>query len=108
MLFAPLLQWVPFSGPAPDPEMLDEQIRAGRDAREEIIRESLSSLDAAGVAAAWTLVVANRLHTQYPAIADEFLLAAGNHEAFSGQALLVQTINAKLAVLTEARKRVPT
>jgi hypothetical protein len=36
-------------------------------------------------------------------IADRFLLASGNDASFSGQALLIQDINAKLAVLTEAR-----
>jgi hypothetical protein len=32
------------------------------------------------------------------------MLASGDEGSFSGQALVIQTINAKLAVLTEARK----
>ena len=57
----------------------------------------------AAVAAEWTLRAANRLREHYPAIKDRFLPAAGNEENFSGQALVIQTINAKLAVPTDAR-----
>lgn len=85
-------------------ELLDDYIRQGRDARERITHEGLESLDAAGVVAHWTLRTANGLHVRFPAIADEFLLAAGNDQAFSGQALQIQTMNAKMAVLGKARK----
>lgn len=100
---APLLRVRPFQGPRSVPELLDNAIREGREARERVTLEKLSPLDAAAVAAEWTLQVGHQLHRRYPAIADEFVLAAGDQSAFSGQALLIQTINAKMAVLTKAR-----
>jgi hypothetical protein len=54
-------------------------------------------------AAEWTLVTSTHLHDGFPAIADEFLFATGNPDAYSGQALVIQTLNAKMAVLNEAR-----
>jgi hypothetical protein len=103
LLVAPLLRWWPFRGPGSVAELLDERIREGRDARERIIRSPMESLEAAGELATWTLRTANLLHELHPAIADRFLLASADHNAFSGQALQIQTINAKLAVLTDAR-----
>jgi hypothetical protein len=44
------------------------------------------------------------LHARYPAIADRFILASGDAGSFSGQALLSQTVNAKLLVLGQARE----
>jgi hypothetical protein len=103
LLLSPLLRWWPFAGPASVGDLLDQQIRAGRDARERIIYGRLDSMAEASEAAAWTLATANLLHVNCPAIADNFLFAAGDQRSFSGQALLVQTVNAKLAVLTAAR-----
>jgi len=100
---APLVRRWPFRAPRSVPEVLDDAIRAGRDARDRLVQERLRGFDAAGVAAEWTLRVGNQLHRRFPAIADEFVLAAGDRNAFSGQALLIQTINAKLAVLAKAR-----
>jgi hypothetical protein len=103
LALAPLLRLSPFEGPRSVPEVLDNAIRAGREARERLVEEQLTGFDAAAVAAEWTLRVGNQLHRSFPAIADEFVLAAGDQNAFSGQALLIQTINAKMAVLAKAR-----
>jgi hypothetical protein len=46
----------------------------------------------------------NTLHARYPAVADRFILASGDENSFSGQALLIQTLNAKLSVLGQARE----
>jgi len=51
----------------------------------------------------WNARTANLLQHHYPAILDRFLLASADPARFSGQALLIQSIDAKLAVLTEAR-----
>jgi hypothetical protein len=103
LAIAPLLRLRPFQGPRSVPEMLDTAIREGREARERVTYESLAPLDKAAVAAEWTLRTSNQLHRRFPAIADEFILAAGDQNHFSGQALLIQTINAKMAVLVRAR-----
>jgi hypothetical protein len=103
LLLAPLLSWWPFRGPASVAHLLDILIRQGHEARERLLQARVQPLDAATVAAEWTLRSANRLHDNYPAIMDRFLLAAGTEESFSGQALLIQTINAKLDVLINAR-----
>jgi hypothetical protein len=100
---APLLRLWPFRGIRSVRELLDDYIRRGREARDRIIYRRLDDLAAAGEAAEWTLRTTNGLHARFPAITDAFLLAAGNHQAFSGQALIIQTMNAKLAVLTSAR-----
>jgi hypothetical protein len=103
LLVAPLTRCWPFTAPSSIPGLLDECIRAGRDARERITYEQLKPLEEAREVAQWTLRTANRLHAHYPAIADRFLLASGDESSFSGQALLIQTVNAKLSVLGEAR-----
>jgi len=38
-------------------------------------------------------------------LADAFILASGSEEEFSGRALVVNTLNAKMGVLIAARKR---
>ncbi len=58
------------------------------------------------IAAEFYLTTANRLDAEFPAIADEFMLAAGDQSQFNGQALLINTINKKMQVLIEARKRI--
>jgi hypothetical protein len=107
VLVAPLAGWWPFAAPGSVAQLLDERIRAGRDARERIIYNALKPLEEAGEAGLWILRTANGLHEHYPAIADRFLLASGDESQFSGQALLIQNLNAKLAVLTEARQGIP-
>jgi hypothetical protein len=72
--------------------------------RERITYQQLEPLDEAGAVAQWTLRTANVLHARYPAIADRFILASGDAGSFSGQALLSQTVNAKLLVLGQARE----
>lgn len=106
VIAAPLVRWWPFTAPGSVADLLDERVRAGRDARERIIFQPMESLEAEGEAARWILRTANLLHDYYPAIADRFLLASGDDASFSGQALVIQTINAKLAVLTDARTRI--
>jgi hypothetical protein len=64
----------------------------------------LDSWAAARVAAEWTLRTANLLDQHYPTLADEFILATGEDETFSGQALAVRTLAVKLNVLAQARK----
>ena len=108
VLVAPLLRWWPFRAPGSVADLLDERIRAGREARERITYHQLGWVEEANEAARWILKTANLLHARYPAIADRFLLAEGNEDSFSGQALAIQTINAKLAVLADARTGVPT
>jgi hypothetical protein len=44
------------------------------------------------------------LHRHFPAIADEFMLATASEEHFSGQVLVIRVLNAKMAVLSQARK----
>jgi hypothetical protein len=101
---APLLRFWPFTAPSSIAGLLDECIRTGRDARERITYQQLKPLEEAGEVAQWTLRTANLLHSHYPAIADRFLLASGDEGSFSGQALLIQTLVAKLSVLGEARE----
>jgi hypothetical protein len=108
LLVSPLLRWWPFAGPSSVADLLDQRIRAGRDARERITYHQLAPMEEAGEAATWVLKTANLLHDYYPAIADRFVLAEGDQNSFSGQALVIQTINAKLAVLTEARTAIST
>jgi hypothetical protein len=102
-LIAPLVGLPPFRGFGSVAELLDACIREGRDARERILREPLDDWGIARETATWTLQTANRLHESFPAIADAFLLAAGDESRFSGQALAIQRVNAKLAVLINAR-----
>ena len=109
VVFAPLLRLWPFRKLAlPPAELLDECIRLGRDTRERVIYNGLDEWECAREAATWTLQTANRLHAGFPASADEFLLASGDADNFSGQALLVNTLNTKMAVLKEARQRLGT
>jgi hypothetical protein len=104
MLSALLRLW-PFHRLAPAPAaLLDDCIRRGRDAREQIIRGGLDSWAAARVAAEWTLRTANLLHQHYPAAADEFLLAAASEDEYSGQALAIRSLAVKIEVLSVARK----
>jgi hypothetical protein len=88
----------------PPAEMLDDCIRRGREARENIVGEGTDPLQAARKASLWTLRTSILLHEYFPALADEFLLAAGDEEHFSGQALAVRTLAVKLDVLAKARK----
>jgi hypothetical protein len=105
VLGAALARWWPFHRLALAPaDLLDDCIRRGRDTRESIVRERLDSWQAAREAAAWTLRTANLLHEHFPAIADEFLLATGEEEHHSDQALAVRTLAVKLNVLAQARK----
>ena len=104
LLVAPLLRCWPFTAASSIAGLLDECIRAGRDVRERITYQRLKPLEEAGEVAHWTLRTANLLHAHYPAIPDRFLLASGDEGSFSGQALLIQTLNAKLSVLGEARE----
>ena len=106
LLVAPLARWWPFAAPGAAAQFLDDRIRAGRDVRERITYYKLKPLEEAGEVGLWILRTANLLHEHYPAIADDFLLASGDESQFSGQALLIQNVNAKLAVLTEARTRI--
>jgi hypothetical protein len=105
VLFAPLVRLRPFRnlvvGPA---ALLDECIRLGRETRDHIIYNGLDEWEWAREAATWTLQTANGLHDGFPACADEFLLASGDAANFSGQALVINTLNAKMSVLKEARK----
>jgi len=103
-LIASLVPLWPFGRVRSVPELLDDYIRHGHEARERLIQERLEPLDGAAVVAEWTLRTANGLRARFPAIVDEFVLAAGNDQAFSGQALQIQHVNAKLDVLTRARK----
>jgi hypothetical protein len=107
LLVSPLLRWWPFSGPSSVAELLDERIKAGRETRDRITFQPFGPLEAAGEASRWILRTANLLDEFYPAIADRLLLASGSSDAFSGQALVIQTINAKLGVLTKARESMP-
>ena len=105
LTIATLCKWWPFNRLVMAPaELLDDCIRRGRDARERIIYEQLEDWEAAREAAAWTLRTANLLHEHYPAVADEFLLATGEEQHFSGQALAVRTLAVKIDVLANARK----
>ncbi len=103
-LVASLVPLWPFVRIRSVPELLDDSIRQGREARERIRQERLGGLEAASVAAEWTLRVGNALSRRFSAIVDECILAAGNDQHFSGQALLIQTLNAKMDVLGNARK----
>ena len=103
---ASLARLWPFHRLAMEPaELLDDCIRRGRDARARITYEGLDTWRAAREAAEWTLRTANLLHDHYPAVADEFLLASGDEQQFSGQALAIRTLAVKIAVLSEARTR---
>jgi hypothetical protein len=102
---ATLARWWPFHRLAMAPaELLDDCIRRGRDARARIIYEKLNEWQTASVAAKWTLRTTNLLHDHYPAVADEFLLASGEREQFSGQALVIRTLAVKIDVLARARQ----
>lgn len=104
VLLSALVRWRPFNRLSlPPGEILDACIREGREAREEIVHNSMDTWKSARVAGEWTLRTSNALHEGFPAIVDRFLLASGNPDAFSGQALHIQTINAKIDVLTGTR-----
>ena len=103
-LVASLVPLWPFGRVQTVAELLDDYIRRGRDARERILSEPLERFEAAGVVAEWVLRTSNGLHERFPAIADEFLLASANEQAYSGQALQIQIIVQKMAVLSKARK----
>ena len=85
-------------------ELLDDCIRRGRDARARIIYEGLDSFDAADEAAEWMLYTSNRLDRHIPALADHFLQAEGDQERLSGQALIVNSVAAKIKVLAAFRR----
>ncbi len=87
-------------------ELLDGCIRHGREARAELVYSGLDTMEMSHIAAEFYLTTANRLDAEFPAIADEFVLAAGDQSQFNGQALLINTINKKMQVLIEARKRI--
>jgi hypothetical protein len=102
-----LLRFWPFHGLAIAPaDLLDDCIRRGRAARDKIVRGGLDEWEAAREAGVWTLFTSNRLEKHHPAIADRFLLVSGDDENLSGQALIVNTIAAKLALLSSAREQV--
>jgi hypothetical protein len=103
-LVASLARRWPFGRVQSVAELLDDYIRRGRDARDRITFEELGPLEAAHVVAEWVWRTANGLHEWFPAIADEFLLAAGDDQTLYGPALQSQTVNAKMAVLAKARK----
>jgi len=106
VVFAPLSRLWPFRRLALAPaELLDECIRLGRDVRARITYDDLDEWECAREAGTWTLETANRLHDGFPASADEFLLASGDANHLSGQALVINTLNTKMAVLKEARQR---
>lgn len=85
-------------------ELLDDCIRGGLDTRAQVMHGRLDGWEVEGEAAAWTLRTAKLLHEQFPAVVDEFLAATGDEQQLSGQALTVQTLAVKLAVLAAARR----
>jgi hypothetical protein len=106
LIVAPLARLWPFHRLVAPAELLDDCLRLGREARERIIREQLDSWGVARVAGTWQLRTMNRLDRHLPHLADAFMLASGNEENFSGQALVINTLNAKMGVLIEARSRI--
>jgi hypothetical protein len=103
VLVTALLRVWPFRYLAIAPaQALDDCIRRGRDARARITYDELDVWQVAREAATWDLYTANRLHRHYPAIADRFRLASGDEKHSSVQAA-ISTLDAKLAVLSEAR-----
>jgi hypothetical protein len=101
---ASLLRIWPFGALRAPREILDERIRLGRDARERIVRLGLADEDAQVEYVRWFVRTSAAVERYVPAVADEFMLAAADDTRFSGQVLLVQLINAKLAVLARARR----
>ena len=100
---APLARIWPFRALRAPKEVLDEQIRLAREARERIVRLGLSDEASQVEYLRWFFGASVALERYVPAIADEFLLADADDTAFSGQALLVQVINSKLRVLQRGR-----
>lgn len=84
--------------------LLDDLIRAGQDVRELIVQERMGDEEARSAARSWVDRALRTLGEQFPAYADEFRVAAGDHESFSGQALVIRTINVKLEVVKQARR----
>jgi hypothetical protein len=83
---APLARVWPFHRLSLAPaELLDDCIRQGIDARERIVREDLNELETTRVAAAWMFLTADHLHEGFPAIVDEYILASGDADSFSGR-----------------------
>lgn len=107
MTFAGLLGFWPLNRLGVSPaDLLDDCIRAGIDARARIVYKELDDYGAATAAAAWFLDTANRLDKEFPAVSDEFRLAAGDETVYSGQALIISTLAMKIKVLSDARKRI--
>lgn len=103
---APLLRIWPFGSLRSPPEVIDDCIRAGRDARERIARLGLSDEDAQIEYTRWFIRSSNAIERYVPAVADEFLIAEADSKHFRGQALLVRLIKEKLLVLEQARREI--
>jgi hypothetical protein len=105
--FAAILRIWPLRGlRVSSAELLDNCIWHGREARAELVLGDLDATTMSDIAGQFYTETASRLASEFPAIADEFMLAAGDQSLFNGQALLINTINRKIRVLIEARKRI--
>jgi hypothetical protein len=84
-------------------EVLDDEIRAGRQARRNALE--LDEAPAAAILARWEGRALRALDRSYPLVAESFMLKRGDDQNLSGHALVVNTIAAKLRILEHARER---
>ena len=107
LFIAAVYVWTtPPSAQGREREVLDGLIRDGQAVRERIVQRELSDDDAREAGESWSQRVTPVLAEHFPAYVDAFRLARGDPEHFSGQALAIRTINAKLDVLRRAHQDV--
>jgi hypothetical protein len=99
---AALARWWPMGGYRSVTEMLDDRIRTGRQVRQLVFTHE-DHVEAGRIATDWFAATADALQEHFPAILDQFMLASGDQEHFSGSALVGSLMNARLSVLTRVR-----
>jgi hypothetical protein len=99
---AALARWWPMGGYRSVVEMLDDRIRTGRQVRLAVFTHE-DHVEAGRITTEWFAGTADALQVHFPAILDQFMLATGDQEHFSGVGLLGSLMNARLSVLTRVR-----
>jgi hypothetical protein len=83
---------------------LDRQIRRGLEARDRIVEQEMDEQQAEAEYERWFRPARKVLHRHHPSYENRFMLADADSTSFSGQALVIVRLNAKLAVLQTARE----
>jgi hypothetical protein len=107
VVIAALARWWPLHRLLlPPPELLDQCIREGHRAREEVrgYRGEDPIWEPVQIAARWTLITSGRLENGYPALFDAFWETTAPVPITGGKSSMESVIDAKLAVLTKTRR----